>query len=119
MDDSVVRASAEVKPAPVVNSDQVVGGEGVVKWFDPRKGFGFIVGPNGADVFAHFSVIQGDGFKALRDGSTVEYDAVRVDGRWKATRIVRTEQVEVTDHGRRPRSGQTPPTGYTRSPRRS
>mgnify|MGYP000948655351 CR=1 FL=1 len=119
MDESVVRASAEAKRSPVVTNDEVVGGEGVVKWFDPRKGFGFIVGPDGADVFAHFSVIQGEGFKALRDGSTVEYDAVRAGGRWKATRIVRSEQVEVTDHGRRSRGTQSPPTGYTRSPRRA
>ncbi|MFO0833073.1 MAG: cold shock domain-containing protein [Phycisphaerales bacterium] len=104
-----------------MTDDRVVGAEGVVKWFDPRKGFGFIVGPAGADVFAHFSVIAGDGFRALRDGSTVEYDAHRgTDGRWKATRIVRTEQVEVTDNARRHRTpeGQQPPSGYTRSPRR-
>lgn len=116
MDESAVRASAEARLEPVVANDQVVGVEGVVKWFDPRKGFGFIVGPGGADVFAHFSVIVGDGFKALRDGSSVEYDAVRVDGRWKATRIVRTGHVEVTDHARQRNEG--PKSGYSRSPRR-
>lgn len=86
------------------------GVEGVVKWFDPRKGFGFIVGPEGQDIFAHFSVIQGEGFKMLKDGSTVSYDAVKTDKGWKATRVTRTEAVEVTEAGKSK--------GYTRSPRR-
>ncbi|HEX4125367.1 MAG TPA: cold shock domain-containing protein [Tepidisphaeraceae bacterium] len=47
---------------------------GPVKWFDSKKGFGFIVGPSGQDVFVHFSSIDGDGFRALRDGETVEYE---------------------------------------------
>ncbi len=91
--------------------DRITATEGVVKWFDPRKGFGFIIGPQGQDIFAHFSVIQGDGFRVLKDGSHVEYDAEKSDKGWKATRIVRTEQVEVTDAARKQQ-------GYTRSPRR-
>lgn len=47
---------------------------GNVKWFDVKKGFGFIVGPEGQDVFVHFSSIGGDGFKTLKDGEPVEYD---------------------------------------------
>ena len=47
---------------------------GPVKWFDSKKGFGFIVGPQGKDVFVHFSVIEGEGFKSLRDGEEVEYE---------------------------------------------
>jgi CspA family cold shock protein len=47
---------------------------GAVKWFDSKKGFGFIVGPEGEDVFVHFSVIEGDGFRSLKDGEAVEYD---------------------------------------------
>ena len=46
---------------------------GNVKWFDVKKGFGFIVGPEGQDVFVHFSSIGGDGFKTLKDGEPVEY----------------------------------------------
>jgi CspA family cold shock protein len=49
---------------------------GTVKWFDPKKGFGFIVGPEGKDVFVHFSSIQGDGFRALKDGERVEYEFI-------------------------------------------
>jgi CspA family cold shock protein len=47
---------------------------GAVKWFDSKKGFGFIVGPEGQDVFVHFSVIQGDGFRSLKDGEQVNYE---------------------------------------------
>lgn len=52
---------------------------GVVKWFDVKKGFGFILGPEGADVFVHFTTIQGEGFRALKDGERVEYDSVASD----------------------------------------
>ena len=61
--------------------------EGVVKWFDARKGFGFIVGPSGQDIFVHFSVIdQPDGFRALRDGERVVYSASDGDKGWSATK---------------------------------
>jgi len=46
---------------------------GKVKWFNESKGFGFIEQDNGPDVFAHFSAIQGDGFKTLVEGQEVEF----------------------------------------------
>ncbi|MBC7773392.1 MAG: cold shock domain-containing protein [Pyrinomonadaceae bacterium] len=61
---------------------------GVVKWFDSRKGFGFIIGPSGQDVLAHFTNIEGTGFRILKDGWTVVYDADRTSKGWKATRII-------------------------------
>ena len=48
---------------------------GTVKWFNDSKGYGFISRqPDGADVFVHYSSIQGDGFRSLAEGQTVEYD---------------------------------------------
>lgn len=89
--------------------DRLESVEGQVKWFDPRKGFGFIIGPQGQDIFVHYSVIQGDGFRVLKDGSTVQYDAAKSEKGWKATRVSRVGEVEVTDATRRSPS---------RSPRR-
>ncbi len=48
--------------------------QGKVKWFNERKGFGFIEAENGTDVFVHFSAIQGSGFKTLQDGQSVSFD---------------------------------------------
>lgn len=47
--------------------------KGTVKWFNETKGFGFIEQSNGPDVFAHFSAIQGSGFKTLAEGQEVEF----------------------------------------------
>ena len=47
---------------------------GTVKWFNESKGYGFIASEEGKDLFVHFSEIQGDGFKTLRDGQSVEYE---------------------------------------------
>ncbi len=47
---------------------------GTVKWFNADKGFGFITAEDGNDVFAHFSAIQGDGFKTLDEGQAVTFD---------------------------------------------
>jgi CspA family cold shock protein len=55
------------------------GVRGQVKWFDPKKGFGFIHGPEGEDVFVHYSQIAGDGFRSLSDGQWVQYELVDGD----------------------------------------
>jgi CspA family cold shock protein len=47
---------------------------GTVKWFNGSKGYGFIEREGGADVFVHFSAIQGDGFKNLEEGQKVEFE---------------------------------------------
>ena len=48
---------------------------GTVKWFNDQKGFGFIAAEDNRDVFVHHSVIEGDGYKTLEDGESVEYEA--------------------------------------------
>jgi len=50
---------------------------GTVKWFNGEKGFGFITGEDGKDVFAHFSQINSDGYKTLQEGQNVSYDVVK------------------------------------------
>lgn len=51
---------------------------GKVKWFNDSKGYGFIESDDGEDCFVHFSAIQGDGFKTLREGQEVEFE--KTDG---------------------------------------
>ena len=66
---------------------------GTVKWFNSKKGFGFIVKPPGArrDIFVHFTVIQKDGFKALEDGDKVEYEAAEGAKGPYATKVIPLE----------------------------
>ena len=60
---------------------------GTVKWFNATKGFGFITQDNGEDVFAHFSQIQGDGFKTLYEGQQVSIDTENGASGLQATNI--------------------------------
>lgn len=67
---------------------------GQVKWFDSKKGFGFIVGPEGQDVFVHFSSIVGEGFRALKDGEAVEYEIRHGDKGYSAAQVKRMAVVK-------------------------
>jgi len=53
--------------------------QGTVKWFNDRKGYGFINQEEGQDVFVHFSSIDGDGFKSLSEGDQVSFDVEESD----------------------------------------
>ncbi len=62
---------------------------GKVKWFNDQKGFGFISSEEGKDVFVHHSVIEGEGFRTLQDGESVDYEAEDGPKGSKATRVKR------------------------------
>ena len=53
--------------------------QGTVKWFDPKKGFGFVINDKGQDVFIHYTSIDADGFRCLRNGQTIDYDEFETD----------------------------------------
>jgi CspA family cold shock protein len=62
---------------------------GKVKWFDNKKGFGFIIQETGQDVFVHHTSIQGSGFKTLNEGESVVFDVVASDKGPKAENVQR------------------------------
>lgn len=63
--------------------------EGTVKWFNDSKGFGFIEQEDGADVFVHFTAIQGEGFKSLTEGEKVSFDISEGDKGLQAANVVK------------------------------
>lgn len=63
--------------------------EGIVKWFNAEKGFGFISTEDEGDVFVHFSAIQSDGYKTLEEGQKVEFDIVEGAKGPQAANVVR------------------------------
>ena len=61
---------------------------GKIKWFNDQKGFGFIADESGGeDVFVHFSAVEMDGFKSLKEGQAVTYEAERSAKGLKATKV--------------------------------
>ncbi|MGO4515634.1 cold-shock protein [Terriglobus sp. 2YAB30_2] len=63
--------------------------QGIVKWFNDAKGFGFISRQSGEDVFVHHKAIKSDGFRSLQEGQTVRFNVVKGQKGWQA------EDVEV------------------------
>ncbi len=62
--------------------------KGTVKWFSDSKGYGFIAREGGPDVFVHYSSIQGEGFKTLREGQEVEFELTEDTKGPKAANVV-------------------------------
>jgi CspA family cold shock protein len=62
---------------------------GTVKWFNAKKGFGFISDEEGNDVFVHFSALQMDGFKVLEEGDKVQFEVVKGDKGPQAANVTR------------------------------
>jgi CspA family cold shock protein len=83
--------------------------KGTVKWFDNSKGYGFIGREDGPDVFVHYSAIQVDGYKTLKEGDDVEFDIVpgpkgpQADAVMTRTRSTATTQPDSRDHETLPR----------------
>ena len=63
--------------------------QGTVKWFNESKGFGFIAGEDGTDVFVHHTSIQGSGFKTLAEGDKVSFDIEKSPKGPKAINVVK------------------------------
>ena len=64
--------------------------EGKVKWFNPRKGYGFIATPDGRDIFVRYSSISGDGYKTLTEGDAVTFDIIEGDKGLRAENVIST-----------------------------
>ena len=62
---------------------------GKVKWFNDKKGYGFITGEDGQDVFVHFSAVQGEGFRSLTEGMDVEFEVTTGNKGLQATQVKR------------------------------
>lgn len=63
--------------------------QGIVKWFNGAKGYGFIQRSNGEDVFVHFSAIQSSGYKTLNEGEAVEFECQQGPKGLNASSVVR------------------------------
>jgi len=62
--------------------------EGTVKWFNQRKGYGFISAADGQDIFVHYTNISGEGFKTLAEGDSVNFDIVEGEKGPRAENVV-------------------------------
>ena len=61
--------------------------QGTVKWFNTEKGYGFILNPEGEDVFVHYRSIQIEGFKNLREGQEVSFLQIKSEKGWQAAEV--------------------------------
>lgn len=78
---SVVKSKADGEVVFVIMA------KGTVKWFNNSKGYGFIEQENGSDVFVHYTSIQGQGYRSLREGQSVEFEVEQGDKGPKAVNV--------------------------------
>lgn len=65
--------------------------KGKVKWFDPKKGFGFIQSDDGEDIFVHFTSIEGEGFRSLDEGQEVTFEIIEGKKGPQASKVKKAE----------------------------
>lgn len=68
--------------------------KGTVKWFDTKKGFGFIRSDDGTKIFVHYTQIQKDGFRGLKRGQKVEYEIFESEHGPQAAKVIIVKDVE-------------------------
>jgi cold shock protein len=68
--------------------------EGKVKWFNTRKGYGFISASDGPDIFVHYSNISGDGYRTLAEGDTVNFDIAEGEKGLRAENVIPLQTAE-------------------------
>jgi CspA family cold shock protein len=72
-----------------VRGGDLIMASGTVKWFNDKKGFGFISQDNGQDVFVHQTSIESEGFRTLAEGDKVEFEVIKDQKGYKATKVVK------------------------------
>ena len=65
--------------------------KGTVKWFSTSKGYGFITRESGGDIFVHYTGIEGEGFRSLKEGEPVEFDIEETDKGPQAIKVAKAE----------------------------
>ena len=71
---------------------------GKIKWFNNEKGYGFIEGENGEDIFVHYSAIKQDGYKTLSEGQIVEYELLETEKGLQAINVREVSNVKETSN---------------------
>jgi CspA family cold shock protein len=78
-----------MSPSRGIKSGKKMREQGTVKWFNNEKGYGFISRNSGDDVFVHHSAIQGNGFKSLNEGDSIEFDVQKGPKGLQAQNVVK------------------------------
>jgi CspA family cold shock protein len=71
--------------------------EGKVKWFNTRKGYGFISSPEGPDICVHYSNISGEGYRSLAEGDTVTFDVVEGEKGLRAENVIPKQAAQAAE----------------------